>query len=1085
MSSKSIIINSIEPIIQLGTKKQLISGIDEFDNKRIIYVESWIKKNIGDEFYFIEKIEADRVLIFPDDQKIQHPVFQIGEMYKFKLIEIRSKKDNEQYFVFLGIDSLEYEIKKFDWMVPFVQEIGKEYNLLFEKLNKGRIHLRFYQFYEINSIEKINGIKEYFNSSLLEDDKNYFSHKKQYENKDNKWVLTFSNHLGDYLYSARNRKDWMEFKKINLILYGLEKWIISSGYLQLFKKIDSDKIKNRITESRKLNNIFLDIIEMILSYKEESYILDLKDEITDKEEFIIIQIVILNPNILDNLFVLKKIFNYINTIKINKNDLTHFLSCISHKIYNTNKDLRDNNFNNLIDIKNDKIEHLIYLNVIIYNISLLYNIKIKPKLYLIKIVSLLSNLNTSHSKKYLDFKKKIFNNSIKFEILEELDLKYIIEVLDTFNNNSTKDIINYRVNSQHKVEVIGKIKNGFIVLLNDNIAILPNIFLFKEKVNDLNIGDKIELYIRESHTEFNLFVLSSYKNNRKIDTQDTNEIEIQDDFDYNINDTIKGLVTNVVDYGVFISTVDNQKGLLHKKNIHPYFNKYFNKYFITDNEVFLNILNIDKTEGRMSFGNTTIFNDFFDELNHNTIFNIKIISLQNGLLNLNINDKVILPLNLYDINLDNKISLEDISSFSCKIQFYESVFNFLEFSNVIYKDQYSIIDLKNLFNELSFTIEEVGVNIENFTKKVQLLEVTNTLYRFSSNNRSYFIHYYILYIKLLEDFTNNDNHLEINNLIIEIESNSQLINSFKSFEFILNHLKLISCFEQINQPSFYKLIDFYFQDGYRNISKEILKYNLLTFEKNDLSLKTKIKVILSKEMVDQISSDRIFGDIDVFDNIDNNEDLKLKEVLTIISNGENNKVEFKESFAVPTNDQSKINKKIENINLKISSNEIDEVESNDIIFEIKSNKSDVLIHAVLKTIVAFANTKGGDLFIGVDDSGNITGLGPDYSKFYKHVNSGDIFGLRDKFKLNFDEFINNWVDPEIRNLIEIDILNFKGLDFCHINVQKKISKNLLFLYYDIDKKTETKIDLKTWYFRGIANSRPYTSEQLVSYYTTI
>ena len=39
-------------------------------------------------------------------------------------------------------------------------------------------------------------------------------------------------------------------------------------------------------------------------------ILDLKEKITDKEEFIIIYTIIFNPNILDNLLVVKKIFNY-------------------------------------------------------------------------------------------------------------------------------------------------------------------------------------------------------------------------------------------------------------------------------------------------------------------------------------------------------------------------------------------------------------------------------------------------------------------------------------------------------------------------------------------------------------------------------------------------------------------------------------------------------------------------------------------------------------------------------------------------------------------------------------------------------
>ena len=69
---------------------------------------------------------------------------------------------------------------------------------------------------------------------------------------------------------------------------------------------------------------------------------------------------------------------------------------------------------------------------------------------------------------------------------------------------------------------------------------------------------------------------------------------------------------------------------------------------------------------------------------------------------------------------------------------------------------------------------------------------------------------------------------------------------------------------------------------------------------------------------------------------------------------------------------------------------------------------------------------------------------------------------------------------------QINIYNSSGLDFCHIKVhEKKNSKHLHYLNYDIDKKNQSKIRKKTWYYRGIANAREYSNEELVSYFSNI
>ena len=85
---------------------------------------------------------------------------------------------------------------------------------------------------------------------------------------------------------------------------------------------------------------------------------------------------------------------------------------------------------------------------------------------------------------------------------------------------------------------------------------------------------------------------------------------------------------------------------------------------------------------------------------------------------------------------------------------------------------------------------------------------------------------------------------------------------------------------------------------------------------------------------------------------------------------------------------------------------------------------------VLKTIAAFSNSNGGDLFIGVNDSEEIVGLEKDYLSF-KPIDQN-----KDGFQKHLDNIISKTFTNSIFSSLLITIETINNLDFCRINVKK-------------------------------------------------
>ena len=99
---------------------------------------------------------------------------------------------------------------------------------------------------------------------------------------------------------------------------------------------------------------------------------------------------------------------------------------------------------------------------------------------------------------------------------------------------------------------------------------------------------------------------------------------------------------------------------------------------------------------------------------------------------------------------------------------------------------------------------------------------------------------------------------------------------------------------------------------------------------------------------------------------------------------------------------------------------------------------------VLKTIAAFSNSNGGDLFIGVNDNEEIVGLEKDYLSF-KPIDQN-----KDGFQKHLDNIISKTFTNSIFSSLLITIETINNLDFCRINVKK--ARNAIFAKINKEEK---------------------------------
>lgn len=159
------------------------------------------------------------------------------------------------------------------------------------------------------------------------------------------------------------------------------------------------------------------------------------------------------------------------------------------------------------------------------------------------------------------------------------------------------------------------------------------------------------------------------------------------------------------------------------------------------------------------------------------------------------------------------------------------------------------------------------------------------------------------------------------------------------------------------------------------------------------------------------------------------DNLDEQELLKIIKQGENDRVEFKSSLRWDYR-QNQMNKSLENV--------------------------------IMKTISAFLNTDGGILIIGIEDSGEVLGLENDYNTVSKKN--------RDGFILTLTNLINQHIGKYAHKFIDIKIISMQGEDVCIVQTEKSDAPVFL-----------GKNDSEAFFIRASASSQRLNVSEIVGY----
>jgi len=133
----------------------------------------------------------------------------------------------------------------------------------------------------------------------------------------------------------------------------------------------------------------------------------------------------------------------------------------------------------------------------------------------------------------------------------------------------------------------------------------------------------------------------------------------------------------------------------------------------------------------------------------------------------------------------------------------------------------------------------------------------------------------------------------------------------------------------------------------------------------------------------------------------------------------------------------------------------------------KENK--ILEEVILKSIAAFANAKGGTLFIGIDDDLNILGLEKDYNTLKKND--------ADYFELHLRKLINNQYGISFAsNSLMLYFLKFEGKEICVIQINAALNP----LYLKVKNKQGQQ--LEKFYVRSGNASQQISSLKEINEY---
>lgn len=979
----------------------------------------------------------------------KHPIYEVGKEYEFDFMGFDTKylPDGRPLDILKlkGVDGCIHETP------PLPSQSGHKFKpkTIRCKVIDITSYLKLEQtsfkdpyFAKIDDIVNLDSpsIQKYFFN--LKKDEKYRDLFLQYEATNSLWTITYCNKaLPEIILDLAHNLNFKEAIKLVQILIDIEKWILKSGLIDSFKKEDTkEQIK---TKSERLIEKYA-IIKTVFGF-----IINNELKISEIKEYHK-KALALSYYLRFNKFELidyNRLFEYLTDIikqnfkeSINKFELN---SLINHIEYQKNL------------LKKDEIESDFAIGD--FN-KKPFNSHHELNLYL-KYTLVQSYLNDSNTKrniylgefyKYLtfhfssDFDKK---NSLKlaYQIITsqtcclDLDIEYLnnLDDLDFISKSLSSSISEKKqqVDKDKWVEIINKYKTNDVISVRlkqrtlfgytgyfDNIyCILPKSYINSNTLksyNEFQCDITVNAIIQDTYYNFGTIIVKELPQNHehhRIENAFAKEIEV--------GDIINGRVKNITNYGVFLSTFAGE-GLLHYRNITDlYIDSTLKSFFRIGEELCVCILGKGENN-KLEFGlkqlRGTEFEDDLDEIE------FRIYS-------------PILPIESSGTNTTKEINAVLIK------QLYIQGHIFEYFSNLQY----------------------------DFEGKIKYLKLSKVYYSAILSSRSYFLNTYISYfdiLKSIETTLENKSFESLativknaNSLLVQLERNTRTIEKYPSIFRLLFFLDVVQDFNNTTNDSIRKLSGYLLDEKYADypilnkVAKVVLSNNLIISEKYDVDYIFKNLRILFQYLKD--------GVFDISENEIEKKERELKEriahIRNKIFNEESEKVEFKSSLIKPILDNIR-SKKLAELLKKDDSKSKSGVDN--LIGRQAKNR---VIHSAMKTLVAFANSKGGTLFIGINDEGEFIGLCNDYEEIGQ--------SSRDELGKRLDDFINNYIGNSFFGLVSIEFESIDKKDILIIDV--KASEDEVFLI-----KNEKAEDSSDFYIRRHSSSVCLSGKELLEYY---
>lgn len=599
----------------------------------------------------------------------------------------------------------------------------------------------------------------------------------------------------------------------------------------------------------------------------------------------------------------------------------------------------------------------------------------------------------------------------------------------------------------------------------------------------LKIGQKIQLKIIgiECIEEKKLIQLSQKAIAKKITP--------------NINHIYTGVISNIVDFGVFVNISNEINGLIRKENIS-------HQDIVAEESLKINdivsVELINKTQNKLEFSIKSVQENPFINSHFflNNSFKGSVIDISNTLITIKFSDFQLIA--YYRRNITNGLidelpqikNLEnnDIITFSVTYISNENQ------SIIVNIDPDSVVKYNISYiseNIDSYYLIEIGNSFEHYayltnknSEKLNYLSWAKYFYGFGSSPKSYYLNLFINYQAIISQMNVSKNSIDIideniadiinsaKKLIAEINDQNLTVKIFPTLTLINKTLEILSCFGNDNKENMSFLFKITESENFdfdiiEKVAKLVLSYNLILNDLQDESLKLQRWKQLHQYLKEGL----------LIVESEDEKDIKLRsELFKIIKNGENHTSEFKASLFKPVHDAKKrellanfekqLNISIENeddINIAFFRNKIDEMQCLNSVKGVK--------HTAMKNLVAFANSMGGNLIIGLEDNMNILGL-----EYETETQNFDL-KAQDNYLNELDSLITNYIGNDFHQYIEST--DFVKTEEGHI-LWIKVKKSNKPIFLKLDKNASLK---KDFYIRGRVSSRFLDIEEYTKYFS--